>query len=190
MVVGGAITRLLRAAAYEDSGLVLATRKGTPLDAQNIVNRHFKPLLKQAGLPPIRWHYLRHTCATLLLRRSSETSPACSGARQHNHDSLPLLALDTLDGKACRRGDGRGLGVATPLTGECKASQETCVVRSKSTVVVKHSRSRISIQHYNMQRRSSSVDAFRSEPCSLWAAFYSRCRMLSSENFSSTMLGE
>jgi hypothetical protein len=33
---------------------VFATRKGTPLDAQNVVNRHFKPLLKYAGLPPIR----------------------------------------------------------------------------------------------------------------------------------------
>jgi integrase len=43
--------------------------RGTPLDAQNIVNRHFKPLLEHAGLPPIRWHDLRHTCATLLLGR-------------------------------------------------------------------------------------------------------------------------
>ena len=36
------------------------------------------------------------------------------------------------------------------LTGGCKASQETCVIRSKAAVVVKHSRSRISIQHYKM----------------------------------------
>ena len=49
---------------------VFATRKGTPLDAQNVVNRCFKPLLERAGLPPIRWHDLRHTCATLLLGRS------------------------------------------------------------------------------------------------------------------------
>jgi integrase len=59
----------LRAADYEDSGLVFATRKGTPQDAQNVFNRQFKPLLKQADLPPIRWHDLRHTCATLLLGR-------------------------------------------------------------------------------------------------------------------------
>jgi integrase len=43
--------------------------KDTPLDAQNVVNRGFKPLLKRAGLPDIRWHDLRHTCATLLLSR-------------------------------------------------------------------------------------------------------------------------
>src|SRR5918994_2026771 len=62
----------------------------------------------------------------------------------------PLLTLDALDGKTRRRWDGRSLGVAPPLTGECKASQETWVVRSESTVAVKHSRSRISIQHYNI----------------------------------------
>jgi hypothetical protein len=39
--------------AYEDLGLVFATGKGTPLDAQNIVNRHFKPLLNRAGLSPL-----------------------------------------------------------------------------------------------------------------------------------------
>ncbi len=36
--------------------------KDTPLDAQNIVDRHLKPLLKRAGLPPVRWHDPRHTC--------------------------------------------------------------------------------------------------------------------------------
>jgi integrase len=50
---------------------VFATGKGTPPDAQNIVNRHFKPLLKQARLPLIRWPDLRHTYATLLLARGT-----------------------------------------------------------------------------------------------------------------------
>ena len=59
----------LRASSYKASDLVFATRKGTPLEAQNIVSRQFKPLLKRAGLPPVRWHDLRHTCATLLLGR-------------------------------------------------------------------------------------------------------------------------
>lgn len=52
---------------YEDMGLLFASETGTPLDAQNVVNRSFKPLLKRAGLPGIRFHDLRHTCATLLL---------------------------------------------------------------------------------------------------------------------------
>ena len=61
----------LRAAHYEDSGLVFATGKGTPIDAQNIINRFFKPLLKRAELPDIRWHDLRHTYATILLARGT-----------------------------------------------------------------------------------------------------------------------
>ena len=56
----------LRVAGYEDSGLVFASGKGTPLDAQNVVNRYYKPLLKRAGLPPIRFHDLRHSCLSLL----------------------------------------------------------------------------------------------------------------------------
>jgi integrase len=56
---------------WQDNGLVFPTTIGTPLDAQNIVNRHFKPLLRRAGLPDIRWHDLRHTCATLLLSRGT-----------------------------------------------------------------------------------------------------------------------
>jgi integrase len=42
---------------------------GTTVNALNVVNRHFKPLLKCAGLRDIRWHDLRHMCATLLLGR-------------------------------------------------------------------------------------------------------------------------
>jgi integrase len=61
----------LRATGYRDSGLVFATGKGTPLDAKNIINRFFKPLLKRAKLPDIRWHDLRHTYATLLLARGT-----------------------------------------------------------------------------------------------------------------------
>jgi integrase len=34
------------------------------------VYRHFKPLLKRAGLPNIRFHDLRHICATLLAKKN------------------------------------------------------------------------------------------------------------------------
>jgi integrase len=36
----------------------------------NLRNRSFKPLLKRSGLPQIRFHDLRHTCATLLLSKN------------------------------------------------------------------------------------------------------------------------
>jgi integrase len=35
--------------------------------AKNLTARSFKPLLKRSGLPNIRLHDLRHTCATLML---------------------------------------------------------------------------------------------------------------------------
>jgi integrase len=52
---------------YKDQELVFATTIGTPLDASNVMYRGFKPLLRHAGLPPIRFHDLRHTYATLML---------------------------------------------------------------------------------------------------------------------------
>lgn len=55
---------------YKDQGLVFATAAGTPLNPTNLRQRSFGPLLKQAKLPVIRFHDLRHTCATLLLGRN------------------------------------------------------------------------------------------------------------------------
>jgi len=43
----------LKVSEYEDQGLMFASVKGTPLEAQNIVYRYFKPLLKRTGLPDI-----------------------------------------------------------------------------------------------------------------------------------------
>ncbi len=54
---------------YANRGLVFATGTGTHVNPENLVKRSFKPLLKKAGLPEIRFHDLRHTCATLLLGR-------------------------------------------------------------------------------------------------------------------------
>ena len=52
---------------YQDQGLIFPSRKGTPMNARNLTGRSFKPILKRAGLPDIRFHDLRHTCATLML---------------------------------------------------------------------------------------------------------------------------
>jgi integrase len=40
---------------------------GGPLRRKNVLSRSFKPLLKRAGLPDVRFHDLRHTYATELL---------------------------------------------------------------------------------------------------------------------------
>jgi integrase len=54
---------------WRENGLVFASESGEPLSRQHITARRFKPLLKRAGLPEIRFHDLRHTCATLLLSK-------------------------------------------------------------------------------------------------------------------------
>jgi integrase len=52
---------------WRDHGLVFTTQVGTPLNRHNLVSRSFKPFLVRASLPEIRFHDLRHTCATLML---------------------------------------------------------------------------------------------------------------------------
>lgn len=41
----------LKAKEYYDRGLVFASENGGPVNYQNLIRRHFKPLLKKAGLP-------------------------------------------------------------------------------------------------------------------------------------------
>ncbi len=61
--------RLKAGSLWEGGNLVFCTHAGRPLDFRNLAKASFKPLLKKAGLPDIRFHDLRHTCATLLLSR-------------------------------------------------------------------------------------------------------------------------
>ncbi len=61
--------RMEKAGLWEDHGLVFPSEAGTPLGARNL-QRAFKIRLKRAGLPDIRFHDLRHTCATILLSRN------------------------------------------------------------------------------------------------------------------------
>ncbi len=54
-------------AEWQDNGLVFCTEIGTPLRADRVDYRSWEPLLRKASLPNIRFHDLRHTCASLLL---------------------------------------------------------------------------------------------------------------------------
>jgi integrase len=54
---------------WNDWSLVFCSRRGTPVRRDNLHDKHWKPLLRRSGLPDIRFHDLRHTCATLLLTK-------------------------------------------------------------------------------------------------------------------------
>lgn len=49
--------------------LVFPNSAGEPMNYSNMVNRHFLPALRAAGIPRIRFHDLRHTYASLLLHQ-------------------------------------------------------------------------------------------------------------------------
>jgi integrase len=61
--------RMQKAGLWQEQGLVFPSGVGTPLWGGNL-NRTFKSTLRRAGLPKsTRFHNLRHTCATLLLKQ-------------------------------------------------------------------------------------------------------------------------
>jgi integrase len=54
---------------WQEHDLVFPSTKGTAMEAQNFINRHFKPALRRAKLPAekIRFHDLRHAAASMLI---------------------------------------------------------------------------------------------------------------------------
>ena len=52
--------------AWKEHGLMFTTGNGTPIHPRNLL-RDYKILLRDAGLPSIRFHDLRHTAASLML---------------------------------------------------------------------------------------------------------------------------
>jgi integrase len=67
----------------------VSRREGHDHQSPNLRNRSFKPLLKRAGLRPIRFHDLHHTCATLPL--SKDVNPKiASEMLGHSSTSVTL----------------------------------------------------------------------------------------------------
>jgi integrase len=61
--------RVRKVGLWEDHGLIFPSEVGTPMSGRNLY-RAFKIRVKRASLPQtLRFHDLRHTCATLLLRQ-------------------------------------------------------------------------------------------------------------------------
>lgn len=83
--------RMKLGSEYQNLDLIFASEIGTPLQRRNVIKRHYKPLLKKAGLPDITLYELRHTTATLLL--SEGENPKIVSERL-GHSSV-VLTLDT-----------------------------------------------------------------------------------------------
>jgi integrase len=60
--------RALMGAGWNERELIFPTETGAPVSPSNLL-RHYRLLLSCAGLPSVRLHDLRHTCATLLGER-------------------------------------------------------------------------------------------------------------------------
>ena len=74
---------------WVEHGLIFTTRYGTPHHPRNLL-RDFKLLLKNAGLPIIRFHDLRHTAASLMLNHGI---PVIVVSRRLGH-AKPSITLD------------------------------------------------------------------------------------------------
>ena len=58
--------RARKGTLWDEHGYVFPSARGTPMEPGNL-NRHFAKLLKRAGLPRMRVHDLRHSCASALV---------------------------------------------------------------------------------------------------------------------------
>ncbi|MBT9157021.1 MAG: Transposase [Firmicutes bacterium] len=107
--------RLLVGEAYQATGLVFCREDGTFLNPQEFTKR-FQRWLEKAGLPKVRLHDLRHTHATLLLKRGV---PAKLVQERLGHSSITMtldlyshvtpemakLAAESLNGLLSKRKD-------------------------------------------------------------------------------------
>jgi integrase len=93
---------------WQENGLVFATMRGGLVDAQNAVNRSFKPLLLRAGLPPIRFHDLRHSCLSLLAQRGEPIRDLQALAGHANVAFTLQIYTHHYDSSARRTADAMG----------------------------------------------------------------------------------
>ena len=97
---------------WHDRGLVFPNTVGGPMDYTNFVPRYFKPLLRRAGLPDIRFHDLRHTCATLLLTKGVHPKIV---SEMLGHSSVSIT-LDTYSHVIPGLGDAAALAMEDALS--------------------------------------------------------------------------
>ena len=75
---------------WQEFDLVFPSTIGTPTNHSNLLRQSYKPNLKDAGLPKIRFHDLRHTAASLMLNHGV---PVLIVSKRLGH-SQPSITLD------------------------------------------------------------------------------------------------
>lgn len=76
-------------AAYTNKGIVFATKTGSYANGHNITKRTIKSICENAGLPPMRFHDLRHTHGSLLAANSL-SARAISDRLGHSDPSFTM----------------------------------------------------------------------------------------------------
>ncbi len=86
-----ATIRLRKRNDYPNPEIVFPNSLGGPLDYASLVYKVFKPLLAEAGIREIRFHDLRHTCASLMISNGESIKAV---QRQLRHATIQIT-LDT-----------------------------------------------------------------------------------------------
>jgi integrase len=101
-----------------EDALIFCTAKGTPLSGVNLVRREFKPALRRAKLPEVRFHDLRHSFASLLIAQGEHPKLI---SEQLGHASTKITLdryghlMDQSYGDASSRLDAALFGNVTPI---------------------------------------------------------------------------
>lgn len=95
------LEKAIAGSRWQENDLVFPTVIGTPLDPHNLL-KEFKQLLKQAGLPLMRFHDLRHTSVTLVLNELG--APVREAQHRAGHAS-PSTTINIYCGTATTKAD-------------------------------------------------------------------------------------
>lgn len=82
-----AVERQIAGDRWQEHGLLFTTLRGTPMHHKNLMDRYFKPAIRRAGVPMIRFHDLRHTAAAIMLSRGR---PAIAVSRILGHARISI----------------------------------------------------------------------------------------------------
>lgn len=61
------LERQIAGERWQENDLLFTSKIGTPMHHKNLIDRYYKPLVRSAGVPKVRFHDLRHTAVAIML---------------------------------------------------------------------------------------------------------------------------